>query len=125
MRIEHAALYVADLERARDFYTRYFGAVSGPRYHNAAKGFTSYFLRFDGGARLELMHQGDRPAPCGDTLGYAHLAFSVGDPQTVRALTERLRADGWPVVSEPRTTGDGYFESAVLDPEGNRIEITV
>lgn len=125
MRMEHAALYVDDLERARTFYTRYFDAVSGPRYENPAKGFTSYFLRFDGGARLELMHQGDRTPPAENSRGYAHLAFATGARQAVLDLTERLRADGYPVVSEPRTTGDGYFENAVLDPEGNRIEITI
>lgn len=125
MRIEHLGLYVDNLERMRDFYTRYFDAASGPRYENTAKKFTSCFLRFEGGARLELMHQGERVSPGERVLGYAHLAVAVGSRQAVLALTERLRQDGYAVIGEPRTTGDGYFESVVLDPEGNRVEITV
>ena len=126
MRIEHAAIYVNDIEAEKKFFTRYFGASAGEMYHNKNTGFSSYFLSFDGGARLELMtapelQDMDKP---GLRTGFAHLAFSVGSCKEVDALTERLGADGYAVVSGPRVTGDGYYESCVLDAEGNRIEIT-
>lgn len=118
--IEHAALWTRDLEGARAFYERYFDAQAGSRYVNP------HFLRFASGARLELMHKPTVAAAlAGETREYAHLAFSVGSEQEVEALTERLRSDGYAVVGEPRRTGDGYYESVVLDPDGNRIEITV
>ena len=127
MRIEHAAIYVNDIEAEKKFFTRYFGASAGEMYHNKNTGFSSYFLSFDGGARLELMTaprlQDMDKLPL--RTGFAHLAFSVGSCKEVDALTERLRADGYAVVSGPRVTGDGYYESCVLDPEGNRIELTV
>lgn len=126
MRIEHAAIYVNDIEAEKKFFTRYFGASAGEMYHNKNTGFSSYFLSFDGGARLELMtapelQDMDKP---GLRTGFAHLAFSVGSCKEVDALTEQLRADGYAVVSGPRVTGDGYYESCILDAEGNRIEIT-
>lgn len=126
MRIEHAALYVQDLERTRDFFVTYFHAAANGGYHNPKTDFRSYFLTFDGGARLEIM---TRPAlsdadPSGPKIGYDHLAFSVGDKEAVDALTQRLRGDGYEVLSGPRTTGDGYYESVILGPEGLRIEIT-
>ena len=126
MRIEHIAVYVNDLEAAREFYIRYFGAAGGERYHNPKTGFQSYFLRFADGARLELM---TAPAlqglPKADRqTGYSHLAFSVGSRGAVDTLTERLAADGYRVASAPRVTGDGYYDSCILDAEGNRIELT-
>lgn len=126
--IEHAALWTSDLDRSSAFYARAFGGEAGPRYHNPAKRFTSIFLTFASGARLELMHRPDVTRALFDgpePLGYAHLAFSVGSEAEVDALTDRLRAEGVPVVGEPRRTGDGYYESVVLDPDGNRVEITV
>jgi lactoylglutathione lyase len=128
MRIEHLAIWTADLERLRAFYERYFGAESGAEYHNPAKRFTSYFLRFASGCRLELMQRPDVGVGSGggaETLGYAHLAIAVGSEAEVDALTERLRADGYTIAGGPRRTGDGYYESVVLDPDGNRLEITV
>ena len=127
MRIEHAALYVRDLDRAREFFITYFGAASGDGYHNPRTDFRSYFLTFDGGARLEIMTKpGLKSLDEGaEHFGYAHLAFSVGSAEAVDALTARLKIDGFRVISGPRTTGDGYYESVILDPEGNRIEITV
>ncbi|MDE6727397.1 MAG: VOC family protein [Oscillospiraceae bacterium] len=126
MKIEHTALYVGDLERARDFFVKYFNAVSSELYHNAKTDFKSYFLSFDGGARLEIMHRPDVSEKNGDLrLGYAHIAFSVGSRENVNSLTERLRADGYQTVSEPRITGDGYYESCIADFDGNLIEITV
>ena len=126
MRIEHAAIYVNDIEAEKEFFTRYFAASAGEMYHNKNTGFRSYFLSFDGGARLELMtapglQDMDKPPL---RTGFAHLAFAVGSRGEVDALTEQLRADGYAVVSGPRVTGDGYYESCVLDAEGNRIEIT-
>lgn len=127
MRIEHVALYVNDLEAARDFFVRYLGGRPNSGYHNPRTGFRSFFLSFDGGARLEIMQKPgmtDEPKELNRT-GYAHLAFSVGSQENVDALTARLREDGFPVISGPRTTGDGYYESCVLAIEDNQIEITV
>jgi lactoylglutathione lyase len=127
MTIEHVALWTADLERARRFYEAYFGATAGAPYHNPAKAFTSYFLRFASGARLELMHRPDllaAPTHAVPAVGYAHLAFAMGSRAAVDSLTERLRAAGHSVIGEPRTTGDGYYESVVADPDGNLVEIT-
>lgn len=127
MKIEHIALYVSDLEKARDFFVKYFGAASNDGYHNKKTDFRSYFLTFDDGSRLELMTKPDL-MDSGDLLnrfGYAHIAFSVGSCEKVDRLTEILKMDGYPVISGPRTTGDGYYESCVLGFEGNLIEITV
>lgn len=127
LRIEHVALYTADLEAARDFFVRYFHATAGPLYHNPTKQFRSYFLTFPGGgARLELM---TRPAllppASAESIGYAHIALSVGSPAEVDTLTERLRRDGYEVLNGPRVTGDGYYESVVTAVDGLKIEITV
>ena len=126
MKIEHVAMYVNDLERTRDFFVKYFGAKSNEGYHNPKKQFRSYFLSFDGEARLEIMNKADQfdsEKNLADT-GFIHLAFSVGSKEKVDELTARLKADGYEVISEPRTTGDGYYESCILDFEGNQIEIT-
>ena len=127
MHIEHIALYVTDLEAARAFFVRYFGAVPNDGYHNPRTDFRSYFLTFDGGARLELMTKPalDDPAKPANRTGYAHIAFSLGSKEAVDALTARLRADGYAVESGPRTTGDGYYESCICAMEDNRVEITV
>ena len=127
LRIEHVALYTSDLEAARDFFVRYFHATAGPPYHNPTKQFRSYFLTFpSGGARLELM---TRPAllppASAESLGYAHIALSVGSPAEVDTLTERLRRDGYEVLNGPRVTGDGYYESVIAAVDGLKIEITV
>lgn len=127
MKIEHCAMYVLDLEGARDFFVRYFNAVSNELYHNKQTGFKSYFLSFDNGSRLEIM---TRPKLVDEETsqlrcGYIHIAISVGSKGEVNALTERLRNDGYKVVSEPRTTGDGCYESCIIGPENNLIEITV
>lgn len=127
MRIEHIAIYVQNLEAARDFYCKYFGAQSNQGYHNHLTDFRSYFLTFEDGSRLELMTKPELN-DTGDLLnrfGYAHISFSVGSKEAVDQLTEMLRADGFPVISGPRTTGDGYYESCILDPEGNQVEITI
>lgn len=127
MRIEHVAMYVDDLEVARDFFTRYLGGISNEGYHNPRTGFSSYFICFEDGARLELMNKPkmtDAQKPL-DRTGYAHIAFSLGSREKVDLLTDRLRQSGYAVVSGPRTTGDGYYESCVVAIEGNQIELTV
>ncbi len=127
MRLEHVAVWTQDLEPLKDFYTTYFGARAGAKYVNAAKGFESYFLSFETGARLEIMRRTDVAAAEGDgppRVGLAHFAIAVGSEAAVDALTERLRAAGIRVAGAPRRTGDGYYESLVLDPDGNPVEIT-
>lgn len=127
VRIEHIALSVKDPEAARDFFVKYFKAEANNGYRNPTTGFRSYFLTFDGGARLELTNRpetaGLSPSPA--EIGYSHIAFSVGSKEEVDRLTAVLKADGYEVIGGPRTTGDGYYESCVVGIEGNRIEITV
>jgi len=128
MTIEHVAIWSPDIERLRRFYERYFGARANARYTNKLTLFQSYFMTFAGGARLELMQRPDVGSPNErgeERPGYAHLAISVGGEQAVKDLTARLVADGYVRLSGPRRTGDGYYESVVLDPDGNRIEITI
>ena len=127
MRIEHIAMYVNELEAARDFFIKYFNASSNAGYHNQTTGFRSYFLTFDDGARLEIMNtpgmsDGEKAI---NRTGYSHLAFSVGSREAVDDLTDRLKKDGFQVTSGPRTTGDGYYESCIVGLEDNLIEITV
>lgn len=127
MKIEHIAIYTEDLEMAKDFFTRYFGATSNELYHNPKTGFRSYFLSFGGDTRLEIMSAPGLKDADGDHLriGPNHIAFSVGSKEAVDALTYQLKSDGYRVVSSPRTTGDGYYESCVEIFENNLIEITV
>ena len=127
MIIDHIAMYVNDLEAARDFFVSYLNGKPNNGYHNSNTGFRSYFISFDDGARLELMNKPemqDVEKPLNRT-GYIHIAFSVGSKEAVNALTARLRTDGFEVVSGPRTTGDGYYESCIIGIEDNQIEITV
>lgn len=126
MKIEHIALYVNDLEGARGFFEKYFNAAAGEKYHNKKTDFQSYFLSFEGDARIEIMTKPDI-ADIDNKIqhkGYAHLAFSVGNKKSVDELTARLADDGYVVISGPRTTGDGYYESCVQGFEDNLIEIT-
>ena len=156
MKIEHVAIWVKDIDRVCEFYRKYFGGVVQPLYHNPAKQFTSRFITFDDGARLEIMHRPDinvgtltesmfhvkRPIASvatgssltgmtehedvgHDVSQQFHIAFSVGSKEKVDHLTQQMSDDGITIVGQPRTTGDGYYESVVLDPEGNRIEITI
>jgi lactoylglutathione lyase len=126
MKIEHLAIWVQDLEKMKSFYCTYFGAEAGPKYYNAKKDFESYFLHFKEGCRIELMRIPHVTESANkEMLGLAHLALSVGTKELVDSLTQKLRLDGVVVKSEPRTTGDGYYESVILDPEGNQIEITI
>lgn len=125
--VAHIGLFCSDLEGIRAFYEKYFDALCNDKYTNLAKGFESYILSFGNGAcQLEIMRKADVTAQRQPTtLGLAHVSFSVGSKENVDALTERLKADGYSVIDGPRTTGDGFYESAVLDPEGNHVEITV
>lgn len=122
--IDHIAIWVEDLEKMREFYCKYFDGVSNQKYENKIKGFESYFISFDGATRIELMKRKDiEERIYKEILGLAHLAFKVGSKEKVNELTEIFRKDGYKVIGEPRTTGDGYYESIILDPEGNRIEL--
>lgn len=127
MRIEHIAMYVTDLEKAREFFVKYFGAESNEGYHNKVTDFRSYFLSFDDGARLEIMNKPgmDDPEKGLARTGFVHIAFSLGSKEAVDELTAKMKADGYEVVSGPRTTGDGYYESCIVGIEGNQIEVTV
>lgn len=126
MKIEHIALYVKDLEKAKDFFVKYLGGKSNDQYHNQKTGFRSYFISFDDGARLELMTRPEIIDSGKDKYctGYAHVAFSLGSKTAVDELTLKLNNDGYQVLNGPRTTGDGYYESAVVAIENNMIELT-
>ena len=127
MKIEHVGMYVNDLEKAKDFFISYLNAKSNDGYHNKITDFRSYFLTFEDGARLEIMNKPDME-DIDKTLartGLIHIAFSVGSKEKVEELTEQLKQDGYKVISGPRTTGDGYYESCIIGIEGNQIEITV
>lgn len=129
MKISHVAIWCRDLEKQKEFYKKYFNGITHTKYENINKGFGSYFLHFESDTTIELMQIKN----CSDALlnpeseyfGFAHLAFSVGSRIKVDELTQILSEDGYKLLEGPRTTGDGYYESVVLDPEGNRLEITV
>ena len=160
MKIEHVAIWVRDIDKVCEFYRKYFGGEVHPIYHNPAKQFTSRFITFDDGARLEIMHRPDicvernvgtvemfhvKPlqGECSDHtcmgiaepkevghevsqhLGFTHVSFSVGSKEKVDSLTEVLTEDSYHVLSGPRTTGDGYYESCIVGPEKILIEITI
>lgn len=127
MRIEHIAMYVNDLEGTRQFFEKYLNAKSNGGYHNSKTDFKSYFLSFDDGARLELMNKPDmkNDEKALNRTGFIHIAFSVGSKEAVNSLTSKMKNDGYAVISGPRTTGDGYYESCIVGIEGNQIEITV
>lgn len=127
MKIEHIAMYVNDLEATKEFFVKYLGAISNEKYHNKNTNFCSYFLSFTDGARLEIMNK-PQMEDMEKTLtrtGFIHIAFSVGSTEKVDALTAQLKEDGYNVISGPRTTGDGYYESCIIGIEDNQIEITV
>ncbi|HEU5291588.1 MAG TPA: VOC family protein [Cyclobacteriaceae bacterium] len=129
MKIEHIALWTRNLEKMKSFYEQYFHARAGEKYVNPKKQFESYFLSFESGARLELMQIASVPDSTNDIYkqftGFIHFAISTGSKERVDSLTLQLKDDGFQILDGPRTTGDGYYESVVLDPEGNRVEITI
>ncbi len=125
--IEHVALWSSDIERLKDFYEMYFGAKSNQKYVNPKKNLQTYFLEFETGTRLELMQRPEvysynKPIYYS---GYTHLAFSLGTKEEVDSLTKRLTFEGYQLIDGPRTTGDGYYESVVMDPDGNYLELTI
>jgi lactoylglutathione lyase len=126
--IDHIALWTTDLERSKRFYAKYFGAHAGREYANPSKGFRSIFLSFEGGARIEVMQTSKLSPvvlePGAQRMGLTHIAMSVGSVEQVDELTRRLKEDGFAILDGPRRTGDGYYESVALDPDGNRVEIT-
>lgn len=127
MRIDHLAIWTYNLQGLRNFYIHYFDASSTDIYYNHTKEFSSYFLLFDGDCRLEIMEMPNiaksKNDPAKNFSGLAHFALKVGSKSEVDRLTELIRKDGFKVACEPRTTGDGYYESVILDPDGNRVEI--
>lgn len=128
MKIEHVAIWTKNLEVMRTFYTIYFSARCNAKYVNEKKGFSSYFLSFEGGSRIELMQMNAIPESKDDSylqaIGLTHIAFSLDTDEQVDIMTKRFEIDGYEVLDGPRRTGDGYYESVILDPEGNRLEIT-
>lgn len=126
MKIEHLAIWVGDLEAMKSWYCENLGMKTGELYHNPKKGFSSYFLSFESGARIELMKRGDvNPRGNSPQIGYAHIAISLGSKDEVDEKTTEFQQKGIPVLDGPRTTGDGYYESVIQDPEGNLIELTI
>ena len=129
MKIEHVAIWTTDLEKLKEFYTHYFQAVSGKKYANPSTGFQSYFLTFASEARLEIMNipsvAGSRGDGFTQNLGFAHISFSFESRESVDRLTRQLQEDGYHILDGPRWTGDGYYESQILDSDGNQIEITI
>ena len=129
MKIEHIAIWTERLEELKAFYEKSFNAVSNEKYHNPTKQFSSYFLSFESGERLEMMSM-EGVTACDKShamqvTGLAHFAFSLGSEQAVDQLTKTLVNDGYQWIDGPRQTGDGYYESCILDPDGNRLELTV
>lgn len=128
MQIEHVAIWTKEIEKLKKFYIKYFHGVPGEKYTNTQKLFESYFIKFKSGARLELMKipsiENNPSSHNNQYIGLAHIAFTVDGIENVNSITNALKDDGYLVVSEPRYTGDGYYESCILDPEGNRVEIT-
>ena len=130
MKVDHIGIYVQDLKKVADFYIKYFkGILSLPAYHNPKKNFTSHFISFESGAKLEIMHQPSIPAvkkePKDQFIGFIHISFSVGSKENVDKLASQLKEDGYDIIDGPRTTGDGFYEACVLDPENNRVEFTI
>ena len=130
MKVDHIGIYAEDINRIANFYTKYFkGTLSQPAYHNPKKNFTSHFISFESGAKLEIMHQPNIPTvkrePKDQFIGFIHISFSVGSKENVNKLAAQLKEDGYEIIDGPRTTGDGFYEACVLDPENNRVEFTI
>ena len=129
MKLEHVAIWTDQLELLKAYYVKYFGGQANQKYTNHEKKFSSYFLQFESGARLEIMSMPNIPANLNDKIvlqhkGIIHLAFGVDTLQEVDEKAAQLKADGFAILSGPRKTGDGYYEFETLDPDDNRIEVT-
>ncbi|MDT2755221.1 VOC family protein [Enterococcus pseudoavium] len=124
MHIEHVAIWTKDLEKMKEFYEKYFNVTSSALYHNQKTGFRSYFLSFDTGSRLELTSKQHLSNRVADSLGYTHIAISLGSKEAVDSYVEKFLDAGLPLLNGPRTTGDGYYETVIQDPEGNLLELT-
>ncbi|MGO3115901.1 VOC family protein [Enterococcus pseudoavium] len=124
MHIEHVAIWTKDLEKMKEFYEKYFNVTSSALYHNQKTGFRSYFLSFDTGSRLELTSKQHLSNRVADSLGYTHIAISLGSKEAVDSYVEKFLDAGLPLLNRPRTTGDGYYEAVIQDPEGNLLELT-
>ena len=127
MKISHVAMWVKDMENIKDFYVKYFNCKCNDKYINDKKCFESYFLSFEDNSKLEIMNIKNIKESNKENnfYGFAHIAISVGSKDKVDIITKILENDGYTVASNPRTTGDGYYESVILDPENNKIEITI
>jgi lactoylglutathione lyase len=124
MHIDHIAIWTSDLETVKDFYLKYFKCKAGKKYINPVKRFSSYFITFEEGSRIELMKREDiKTGRAGETLGLAHVSINAGSRENVDKLTAKIERDGHTIAGRPRVTGDGYYESVVLDPEGNVVEL--
>lgn len=123
MHIHHIAIWVDNIELIRDFYVKYFDCRAGAFYHNPEKQFTSCFISFNEGSHIELMHRPGIKSSTAEKKGYTHLAIQLGSCEDVDHLSEKIKNDGFIIVGQPRLTGDGYYESIILDPEGNRVEL--
>lgn len=124
MQLTHIAIWTNELERSKDFYVKYFGGKSNEKYINPKKGFASYFVTFEGGASLEIMQRTDiTEEKNGGYIGLAHFAFSVGTKEEVDRKIEYFRREGYTILGEPRTTGDGFYEGVIADSDGNIVEI--
>ena len=125
MTIEHIAIWTNNLEELRDFYCTFFDGKSKEKYFNPVRKFESYFITFASGTRLELMRLPDLVAKesANTLVGLAHIAFKVKENDEVDRLTKLFREQGITITGEPRLTGDGYYESIILDPDGNMIEL--
>lgn len=127
MKINHIGIWTNQLEEMRDFYLTFFNGTANEKYVNPKKGFESYFIRFEDLTAIEIMRKTSvkttKNNPAEEYIGLAHFSFSLGSEEAVNNLTNHLREEGYQVLSEPRTTGDGFYESSILDPDNNRIEI--
>mgnify|MGYP001544620035 CR=1 FL=1 len=126
MKIDHVALWVKNLEKMKTFYVDWFGGKASEKYNNPDKNFSSYFISFSSGSRLELMHHPDIvDQPDREMIGLTHFSVSVGSKDLVDQMTHKIAGNGYVIASAPRKTGDGYYEGVIIEPEGNRIEITI
>ena len=125
MRIATISMNVTDLNKVKDFYAKYFGAKVDDKYENFRTGYTYCFLSFDNGARLLLVSGSnivDRKRE-DNVAGFSRISIAVDGADKVQELATQIARDGFQIVSGFRMNGYGEYESRVLDPEGNEVEI--